>query len=68
MAYPSGGGFAITPLYEAMREAVDDWRLVKTLQARGRGALVDELHKTTSTLRLAADFDDLHERLMSALD
>ena len=30
--------------------------------------LVDELHKITSTLRLAADFDDLHERLMSALD
>ena len=68
MVYPSGDGFAITPLYEMMREAVEDFHLVKTLQKRGRGALVDELHKTTSTLRLAADFDDLHERLMSALD
>ena len=61
MAYPSGeGGFAITPLYEAMREAADDWRLVKTLQKRGHGALVDELYKTTSTLRLAADFDEIY--------
>ncbi len=68
MAYPSGDGFAITPLYEMMREAAEDFRLVRTLQKRGRGALVEELHKTTSTLRLAADFDDLHERLMSALD
>ena len=68
MAYPSGaGGFAITPLYEAMREAADDWRLVKTLQKRGHGALVDELYKTTSTLRLAADFDEIHERLMAEL-
>ena len=67
MAYPSGDGFAITPLYEMMREAVDDFHLVKTLQARGRGALVEELHKTTSTLRLAADFDAIHERLMDEL-
>ena len=67
MAYPSGDGFAITPLYEAMREAAEDWRLVKTLQKRGHGALVDELYKTASTLRLAADFDGLHERLVSAL-
>ena len=67
MAYPSGDGFAITPLYEMMREAVEDWRLVKTIQRRGGGALVDELHKTTSTLRLAADFDAIHERLMVEL-
>ena len=67
MVYPSGDGYAITPLYEAMREAAEDWRLVKTLQKKGHGALVDELYKTTSTLRLAADFDDIHERLMAAL-
>ena len=67
MAYPSGDGFAITPLYEMMREAVEDWRLVKTLQRRGCGALVNELHKTSSTLRLEADFDELHERLMAPL-
>ena len=67
MVYPSGDGFAITPIYEMMREAVDDFHLVKTLQKRGRGALVDELYKTTSTLRLAADFDEIHERLMDAL-
>ena len=50
-----------------MREAAEDWRLVKTLQGMGRGALVEELYKTTSTLRLAADFDEIHERLMEAI-
>ena len=59
--------FAATPFYETMREAADDWRLVKTLQRRGCGTLVDELHKTTSTLRQAADFDAIHERLMAEL-
>ena len=67
MVYPSGDGFAITPLYEMMREAVEDFHLVKTLQKRGCGALVDELYKTTSTLRLEADFDAIHERLMAEL-
>lgn len=67
MAYPSGDGFAITPIYEMMREAVEDFHLVKTLQRRGCGALVDELYKTMSTLRLEADFDAIHERLMAEL-
>ena len=67
MVYPSGDGFAITPIYESMREAVEDCRLVKLLRERGRGALVDELYKTASTLRLAADFDELHERLLAEL-
>ena len=67
MAYPSGDGFAITALYEAMREAVEDFHLVRTLQAKGHGKLVDELYGISSTLRLAADFDELHERLMAPL-
>ena len=67
MAYPSGEGFAITPLYEMMREAKDDFHLVKTLLARGENDLVRELHGISSRLRLKADFDDLHERLMAPL-
>ena len=67
MAYPSGDGFAIAPIYETMREAVEDFHLVKTLQKRGHGALVDELYKISSTQRNAADFDELRERLMAAL-
>ena len=41
--------------------------IVMLLRERGRGALVDELYKTASTLRLAADFDELHERLLAEL-
>ena len=67
MAYPSGEGFAITPLYEMMREAKDDFHLVKTLLDRGEDALVRELHAISSSQRLNADFDDLHERLMAPL-
>ena len=67
MAYPSGDGFAVTRLYEEMREAKEDYHLVKTLLARGEDDLVRELHGISSSLRLKADFDELHERLMAPL-
>ena len=67
MAYPSGEGFAVTRLYEEMREAKEDYHLVKTLLSRGEDDLVRELHGISSTLRLKADFDELHERLMAPL-
>ena len=43
MALPLENGVAITPVYEEMREAYEDWRLLSLLRKSGKLALLDSL-------------------------
>ena len=43
MVFPLENGVAITPLYETMREAVEDYRLLKALEERGETAKLKRL-------------------------
>ena len=45
MALPLENGIVITPVYEEMREAWEDWRLLSLLKASGKTELLDSLLK-----------------------
>ena len=45
LAFPLENGVALTPVYEEMREAWDDWRLLTALREAGKTELLDSLLK-----------------------
>ncbi|MBO5941519.1 MAG: discoidin domain-containing protein [Kiritimatiellae bacterium] len=76
MVLPLENGVAITPIYEEMREAWEDWRLLALLRASGKkdvlDALLDEFARSFSKKDIetskpyTCDFQDLRNRALKA--
>jgi hypothetical protein len=77
LAFPLEEGVALTPVYEEMREAKEDWLLLTAAKQRGETALLDEVLGTfagsfdpenAETARpYACDFRALRQKLLETL-
>ena len=78
LALPLENGVAITPVYEEMREAYEDWRLLLALRAAGKTEVLDALIKEVaasfdqpnmeSAKPYACDFQSLRDRALAAFE
>lgn len=78
MALPLENGVAITPVYEEMREAWEDWRLLSLLKASGKTELLDSLLKNfgdsfdppnmETSKPYKCDFQKLRDKALRAFD
>ncbi len=76
MALPLENGVAITPVYEEMREAYEDWRLLLALRAAGKTEVLDALLEKVAesfdrpnmetAKPYASDFQSLRDRALAA--
>ena len=57
MALPLENGVAITPVYEEMREAWEDWRLLSLLRQSGKFSLLDSLLRQSGGTFCEPDMD-----------
>ena len=66
---------AVTPIYETMREAWEDYRMLEALRRAGKGELLDELLKSYEgatdyadweNVPNHSDFQSLHDKALGA--
>ncbi len=74
MVFPLGDDVAITPLYELMREAWEDYRLLTALRDTGKNELLEELlsefnaawdYTDEEKMNNGSDFQSLRDRALS---
>lgn len=77
MVFPLENDVAVTPIYETMREAWEDYRLLTALRDAGRDGLLADLlaeyEKATDYADIEnvpnrSDFQSLHDRALGAFD
>jgi hypothetical protein len=76
MVLPLENGVAVTPIYEEMREAWEDWRILTLLRKSGKNELLDALFEefagsfrkedVETSKPYACDFLSLRDRALSA--
>ncbi len=62
MVFPLENDVAITPIYETMREAWEDYRMLAALRAAGKEALLGELLKSYEKATDYADWENVPNR------
>ena len=75
MVFPLENDVAVTPIYETMREAWEDYRMLEALRRAGKGDLLDELLKSYEgatdyadweNVPNHSDFQSLHDQALGA--